>query len=626
MEKKVLYRKYRPQDFNTVVGQKHIIKTLINEINTSTTVHAYIFSGPKGSGKTSIAKIFSKAINCLNLKDSNPCNECKNCLEINNNSSIDFIELDGASNSGVNEIRSLIDSIEYAPSQLKYKVYIIDEAHMLTNNSWNALLKSIEEPPNNVIFIFATTEYNKIPPTIVSRSERFDFNKISDIELKQLLLKVAEQERIKIHSNALDNIVSLADGAARDALSILEQMRSFSSNDIKENDLNEMFGLVSLDDKIKFIELLLANDVQNVLLYIKSFSEQGINFYNLLIELIEILMDIYIYQTTKNLSLLKRLHNERIIETINYDARIISLIDILNINLNQIKNSDKPHFEFEFLILKVLDTLQNNLNQISNINIKLNSNNNEENAMSSNTKNMNVWRKSQSTEPFDGPSIKLDSIGEIDEEQTETVPIVTKDMFRTKEMQARKESVTRKLTATIPLEQKWDIDKTPAKTNDEPIDEREGVNRSAWYLNDEEVKEAFFSVAYNHDSNIKETNNKILQEVLENSDLEMSPIINKFLKIKKFLISSPNGSFILMDNKFLCDEFNKISLEKEFLDYYKENFSKVQRVIAIDKETAKNYLDEYKKLNQQSFKDVKIFTSDDDKEQITKSLLNILNS
>lgn len=612
MENKVLYRKYRPQDFDSVVGQKHIIKTLVNELKTNTTVHAYIFFGPKGSGKTSIAKIFSKAINCLNPINNNPCNKCSNCSAINMNNSIDFIELDGASNSGVSEIRNLLESIEYAPSQLKTKIYIIDEAHMLTTSSWNALLKSIEEPPQNVVFIFATTEYNKIPSTIVSRSERFDFNRISNLDLKKLLEDVCKKEQIKITPIALEIIVNLADGAARDGLSILEQMRSYSSNDIKDNDLNEVFGLVSIDDKITFINNIISNNLQEVMMMINNFEQQGVDFYHLLFEIIEILMDCYIYNSTRQLILLKKVLTEQQLSNIIYSQNILEVVDDYNSELYKLKNTDKPRFVFEFIILKSLNKFKKNTNN----NIQLFQNEQVENKdMSGSTKNMNMWRNSQSTEPFDGPSIRLNSLGDVEIE--EETPPITKDIFRTKEIQMTSD-VAKKMNATTNLNSSWDIEK---ETDIVPIEQ---VKKNNVELN---TKEDFFAVAYNHNANIKEELNKLLVDAQESGELEMSPIINKFLKTKKFLIASPNGAFVLMDNKYLCDEFNNIMYEKEFLDYYKKTFGRQQKVIAIDKETARLYLDEYKNLKQQSFKDVTISINDENSDEaITQSLLEILNS
>lgn len=601
MEKKALYRKYRPQNFDQVLGQQHIVKTLINEIKYNQTVHAYIFSGPKGSGKTSLAKIFSKAINCLDPQGYNPCNKCKNCLAINNNSSIDFVELDAASNSGVSEIRLLIDSLDYLPNDLKNKIYIIDEAHMLTPNSWNALLKSIEEPSNNIVFIFATTEYHKIPSTIVSRCERFDFNCISDLELEKLLFDVCKQEKISISHEAINIIVYLANGAARDALSILEQMRSYNNGKINESDLYEMFGFLSLDDIINFINTILVHDVQKLIMLINEFESRGINLYKFTIDMIEIMMDLYIYSSTQNLSLLKRIKNTKYIKLIKYKDIFLDIIELFNKNLLDIKNSERPRINFEYMILKASElqgfksSLESNnyykaQDQVQDLSkVKINS-------LLQNEKNI------KQTKPINAPSLNI----EID------------NLFKTKEMNIgqKKEEVKINHNKKFNLDSKWN-DISDVANNIEKIPEQK--NEINLNLQDE-----FFAVAFNNNKNIKDFNNKILQDLKENS-LDFSKTVNLFLKANKFLISSQNGAFILMDNKTIANEFNKISASDAFLEFYKSNFKCLQRVMAIDKDTAKIYLYHYKKINNPSFKDVKIISINDEKQRITDSMLKILN-
>ena len=222
MAYQALYRKYRPSNFDEVVGQTHIIQTLKNAIVQNRIAHAYLFCGPRGTGKTSIAKIFAKTLNCTNSQDA-PCGICENCKMAANGSHPDIIEIDAASNNGVDEVRNLIDKVKYAPMQGKYKIYIIDEVHMMTSGAFNALLKTIEEPPAHVIFIFATTEPNKVLPTIISRCQRFDFNKVSVNDIKYRLSVVCKNEGIEIDQDGLTLIAQLADGGMRDALSILDQ-------------------------------------------------------------------------------------------------------------------------------------------------------------------------------------------------------------------------------------------------------------------------------------------------------------------------------------------------------------------------------------------------------------------
>ncbi len=247
---KVTALKWRPQRFEDVVGQEHITLTLKNAIKNNRIAHAYIFTGPRGVGKTTTARILAKTLNCLNPKNNEPCNECEMCKSILNNQSLDIIEIDGASNRGIDEIRTLRDSVKYAPTKGKYKVYIIDEVHMLTKESFNAFLKTLEEPPSHTIFIFATTDIHKVPLTIISRCQRFDFRRIQLDEIKKLLLEIAKEEKIKIDDKTLTIIAKKSDGALRDAESFFDQVISFCGNNIDSETVAKMLNLI--DDEIYF--------------------------------------------------------------------------------------------------------------------------------------------------------------------------------------------------------------------------------------------------------------------------------------------------------------------------------------------------------------------------------------
>ena len=233
-----LYRKYRPDNFNDVVGQDVIKKTIINEINNNKLSHAYLFCGPRGTGKTSIAKLIAKLINCENQKDGIPCGKCSSCENYKNN--VDIVEIDAASNNGVEEIRELRSKVNLLPANSKYKVYIIDEVHMLSIGAFNALLKTLEEPPAHVIFILATTEINKIPTTIVSRCQRFDFSKISSSQIYSRLKKIAREEKIDITDKALEEISKLTDGGLRDAIGLLDKVISYTNEEITEEIVHEV--------------------------------------------------------------------------------------------------------------------------------------------------------------------------------------------------------------------------------------------------------------------------------------------------------------------------------------------------------------------------------------------------
>lgn len=299
MAYKALYRTYRPQTFEEVAGQKHIVKTLKNALATNKIAHAYLFCGPRGTGKTTMAKLFAKALNCQEGV-GHICNKCSDCVEITNGSHPDVIEIDAASNNGVEQVRDLIDKVNYLPIEGKYKVYIIDEVHMMTTSAFNALLKTIEEPPAHVIFILATTEPHNILPTILSRCQRYDFTKVSDADIEERIVEILEKEGIEYDKDAVRTIIALADGGVRDALSILDQVLAFSGNTLNVDDVYSLFGLASKEDKISFIKFIANGDVTRALARINAFAEGGVDLKRLTAELLEILKDVLILKKTKS--------------------------------------------------------------------------------------------------------------------------------------------------------------------------------------------------------------------------------------------------------------------------------------------------------------------------------------
>lgn len=311
MAYQALYRKYRPTNFDEVVGQTHIIQTLKNAIVQNRIAHAYLFCGPRGTGKTSIAKIFAKTLNCTNSQDA-PCGVCENCKMAANGSHPDIIEIDAASNNGVDEVRNLIDKVKYAPMQGKYKIYIIDEVHMMTSGAFNALLKTIEEPPAHVIFIFATTEPNKVLPTIISRCQRFDFNKVSMHDIKYRLSVVCKNEGIEIDENGLALIAQLADGGMRDALSILDQCVAYCSSHIDVNDIRKIYGVVTSEDIGKLFYSVYKKDVDSFVKDIQKYSDMGMDIKRLTADFIHMLKDSLILDYSENSTLVSDMNKDMI--------------------------------------------------------------------------------------------------------------------------------------------------------------------------------------------------------------------------------------------------------------------------------------------------------------------------
>lgn len=354
MAYKALYRTYRPSTFEEVAGQQHIVKTLKNALKTNKIAHAYLFAGPRGTGKTTMAKLLAKALNC-DEGIGCQCNECKNCKAIIDGSHPDVLEIDAASNRGINEIKDLIEKVKYSTILGRYKVYIIDEVHMMTTEAFNALLKTLEEPPEHVIFILATTEPHKILPTILSRCQRYDFTKVSDEDIKARIKTILELEKISYNEEAVNTIISLADGGMRDALSILDQVLAYSGNTLNEEDILGIFALESKEEKIGLIKSIANHDVGDVLSRLSNYIQKGSDIKRLTNDLLVILKDALIYGLTYRKDLFQFIDEEDAKELIDLltTERIIEMIDILLNATKEYKqiNDIKPLFEVTLLKL-----------------------------------------------------------------------------------------------------------------------------------------------------------------------------------------------------------------------------------------------------------------------------------
>ena len=356
MAYKALYRTYRPQIFNDVVGQEAVVKTLQNAIINNKISHAYLFSGPRGTGKTSIARIFAKTLNCNNITNGEPCDECDSCREISEGISPDVIEIDAASNNGVDEIRDIREKVKYLPSGSKYKIYIIDEVHMLSGGAFNALLKTLEEPPKHVIFILATTEPQKLPATIISRCQRYEFKALTTIEINYQLKKICESEKVTISEEALNAISEAAEGAMRDALSILDQAISYGTKNITVDDINIVTGTLSLDKVIALAKAIENKDVHQTLEIVNDLLVHGKEISKIVDGLLIFYRDLILYQSVGAENLNKYIFEKEQFKEIASSIpmqKVMYFIDVLSDVQSKVKNTTTPNVFLEIALIKM---------------------------------------------------------------------------------------------------------------------------------------------------------------------------------------------------------------------------------------------------------------------------------
>ena len=352
----VIARKWRPTLFDEIVGQDHVTRTLRNAVSSGRIAHAYLFSGPRGVGKTTAARILAKSINCDLSTSPDPCNECDNCKAITSGASVDCIEIDGASNTGVDNVRELRDSIRFVPASCKYKVYIIDEVHMLSTPAFNALLKTLEEPPEHAVFIFATTEVHKIPRTILSRCQRFDFKRIPFKVISKHLALITKTESIDVEGEVLDIIAREADGSLRDAQSLLDQTIAFAGSEIRCEDVFDALGLMDRTLLFELAGFILKKDGTGCLNIVEKVYNFGYDLKKVCIELLELFRDLTVVKVTGERDLLEVPESEAdsLMELTKGvgSSRLHMLFQVLTSGYNEIKTSESQRFSLEMTLLR----------------------------------------------------------------------------------------------------------------------------------------------------------------------------------------------------------------------------------------------------------------------------------
>ncbi|WP_338961561.1 DNA polymerase III subunit gamma/tau [Spiroplasma endosymbiont of Lasioglossum villosulum] len=541
MKHKSFYRKYRPNSFSEIISQDNIVRILKNSILNNSFNHAYLFSGSKGTGKTSTAKIFAKAINCQNNIDGDACNTCENCINISSNNCIDILEIDGASNNGVDEIRSIRDNINLLPMNFKYKVYIIDEVHMLTTSAFNALLKTLEEPPQHIIFILATTEPYKVIPTIISRCLWFEFKKINVNETKKHFIDVLTKEKINFEVEAIEELAILSEGSLRDGLNYLEKTFNYGNNITLKN-VEKIFSVLSTKNKILFLINIFNCNIEQVIKQLTLFDEYTIQYKKNIIDFIYILEEILIYAITKKTELLKMIN----IQQVNIFSEVVKsdLLLILN-SFNEILIQEDVDDLKPILILKILNLIKNfenkySLNYLEKAKISI---------MNIENKSINLNSKDEIT--------KILKKSEIDKNNEELTSILVKEE-----------------NTNIKEKEIFDVPTVKNLKNDEIIDKAINLILQA-------------------DKNIR-------KEVSEKwKNISKFIIINKFRNITKVYINtiiaaaSTNGIIIITKNIIQSDLINQSFLSKEHREFLNILLENEYMIYALDKnqwqETRKKY-------------------------------------
>lgn len=575
MAYKALYRTYRPNNFDEVAGQKFIVRTLQNAVMQNKIAHAYLFCGPRGTGKTSIAKIFAKAVNCESDIEK-PCLKCENCLTVSDGSHPDIVEIDAASNNGVEEVRSLIEKVKYAPIKGKYKIYIIDEVHMMSTGAFNALLKTIEEPPAHIIFILATTEPHKVIPTIISRCQRFDFTKIKASEIDDHIKLILTKENIKCEDEVIRIIAQLADGGMRDALSILDQCIAYAQNDIKVNHINEIYGITTIGEKLELFSFIYNKNVGCLLEKVKTMIEKGIDIKRLTFDLVEIMKDSVVYEYTKDETLLKALNKDEVgVINIKSISERLDMIDTLMESYDKYRFAANIGSYFEVCLLKMLG------NNASPVEIKVPT---------------YIATKNEEKEVvLEKDKDKNNEIGIADREIADNM-IVSRETSINEEMPILEKTVLENIESTVNEEiNDWEMEEVPIEIKKEEIFENtvekvDVMNKSANALEDEFVLQLL--VGANKPEKQKDLDyfQYIDQYTVE---FQWAKPANT-LKNTDIMASSEKYIILTVDNQAEANDINERDSHNEFKEFTKELLHTYKKVFAVPKDQGKRIVELFK--------------------------------